>query len=541
MLQGNYLLAILVALALNLVPIYAVAEEGIASPNQQIEEDTEAACKNNLVLIIRTNSDKSACVTAETAQVLIRRKQARYPFETSQLIRVPFKLPADIKKKTIENISLGDWMSEAHFEIASSDSYALVWWMPNEFWQSLLFKVSGQGDLLNNILPDISILAISQADINLLGVSEYYSKEEIEKGLVIAFTDAKSKEQKIHLTQSIHPDLKRYLDAYKSGLVSSMGEIGENTYFYVLNNRSKENLLLLDPYQKGEINIQLKRRNKGVVIANIKTPLNSLFIPRKCPNGEDTHVSWEYCPWAGNVDEKNIMIANGQVSLTQSQTQFTSPSNVKRKPFSDIDVETASLDTTFQFVDKNLDTGLIIWMPGEVIISNLIRDSMFDDTLQEALFNDLLNTSLLIVRQGGEGFLGIRSFYSKEEIDKGMIITFTNLKGEKQRIYPAQNISPNLEMLIDQYKFFQSADLGSSGENTVVYVLNNKTEDSQRLLDPYQKGILNVQLKKRNGDYMTADVKMPLNALFVPRKCPKGKDAHVSWAYCPWSGEQPRY
>jgi hypothetical protein len=31
----------------------------------------------------------------------------------------------------------------------------------------------------------------------------------------------------------------------------------------------------------------------------LETPLNSLFVPRTCPNGKPAHVSWKFCPWGG--------------------------------------------------------------------------------------------------------------------------------------------------------------------------------------------------------------------------------------------------
>ena len=37
---------------------------------------------------------------------------------------------------------------------------------------------------------------------------------------------------------------------------------------------------------------------------------------------------------------------------------------------------------------------------------------------------------------------------------------------------------------------------------------------------------------------MTARVELPINALFVPRLCSDGREAHVTWNYCPWTGER---
>ena len=78
-----------------------------------------------------------------------------------------------------------------------------------------------------------------------------------------------------------------------------MGNLGKNMHFYVLNDKSKSFPRLLDPYRKGQINIQLSRKDDVLMTASIEMPLNSLFVPRKCPNGKDAHISWKYCPWTG--------------------------------------------------------------------------------------------------------------------------------------------------------------------------------------------------------------------------------------------------
>jgi hypothetical protein len=80
--------------------------------------------------------------------------------------------------------------------------------------------------------------------------------------------------------------------------------------------------------------------------------------------------------------------------------------------------------------------------------------------------------------------------------------------------------------------------MGKFGNKVHFYVLNDRSKSLLRLLDPYRKGLISVQLANRNDDQITADIEMPLNALFVPRQCPNGKDAHISWKYCPWSGKR---
>jgi hypothetical protein len=48
-----------------------------------------------------------------------------------------------------------------------------------------------------------------------------------------------------------------------------------------------------------------------------------------------------------------------------------------------------------------------------------------------------------------------------------------------------------------------------------------------------------IRVKLSNADAVhMAELELPLDSLFVPRLCPNGKPAHVSWDYCPWSGKK---
>ena len=99
--------------------------------------------------------------------------------------------------------------------------------------------------------------------------------------------------------EKIDPELEIVLATITPILGSAMGNLGNNVHFYILNDKSQSSLRLLDPYQKGLLDIQLVKRNDGLMTANIEMPLNSLFVPRKCSNGKNAHITWKYCPWTG--------------------------------------------------------------------------------------------------------------------------------------------------------------------------------------------------------------------------------------------------
>ena len=181
--------------------------------------------------------------------------------------------------------------------------FALAWWIPNEFWESILSQdtTTSEADkkAMLDVMSGVSLLAVVQADITAFGAFKFYSKEEIEKNMAISFSGLDGKKKKLSPIQTIDPDLEVVLGVFKPILGAAMGKLGENLHFYVLNDKSKSSIRLLDPYRKGQINIQISRRDKVLMDASIDTPLNSLFVSRKCPNGKEAHISWKYCPWTG--------------------------------------------------------------------------------------------------------------------------------------------------------------------------------------------------------------------------------------------------
>jgi len=209
------------------------------------------------------------------------------------------------EKKSLEDVDPDSFIADTQVipPGAGDNHVALAWWIPNEFWESMLSRDATTSEADKKAMLDamsgISLLAIVQGDITTFGAFNFYSKEEIKEKMSISFTDASNKRQRMSPMQTLDPDLEVILGVFKPILGAAMGNLGNNMHFYVLNDKTKSSPRLLDPYRKGHISIQLSKRDEVLMSADIEMPLNSLFVPRKCPNGKDAHISWNYCPWTG--------------------------------------------------------------------------------------------------------------------------------------------------------------------------------------------------------------------------------------------------
>jgi hypothetical protein len=186
---------------------------------------------------------------------------------------------------------------------AGDNHVALAMWLPNEFWASVLSRDEGTSESDKNALMDlmsgISLLIVVQADISHFGSFSFYTREEIQKNMKLSFSAEEGNKQTLSIVQKIDPDLEMVLNLFKPILGGAMGNLGDHMHFYVLNDKTKSSPRLLDPYGGGQIDIHLTRRDKEVLSAGIDLPVNALFVPRKCPNGKDAHISWKFCPWTG--------------------------------------------------------------------------------------------------------------------------------------------------------------------------------------------------------------------------------------------------
>ena len=129
-------------------------------------------------------------------------------------------------------------------------------------------------------------------------------------------------------------------------------------------------------------------------------------------------------------------------------------------------------------------------------------------------------------------------FFSKEQIEKDMKLVYTGAEGKKQNVSIVKTIDPTLEVLLGVFKPILGAAMGSMGNSMHFFVLNDKVKSTNRLLNPYEKGKIDIQLKKKEKVFMNTSIEFPLNSLYVPRICPNGKEAHISWSYCPWTGKR---
>ncbi len=218
---------------------------------------------------------------------------------------------------------------------------------------------------------------------------------------------------------------------------------------------------------------------------------------------------------------------------------ITTVDAAEKRAYKDIPFAALTAETQAEPVDAG-DNHIAIawWVTYEYWASIFARDQSMDEAIRAEVLQALEGYGLIGVVQADISMFGAFNFYDKQQVADHMYFKYTNERNESQVIPTSNNISNDLKLMLEQIKPSLEAALGNMGTHFYIFVVDDKNPDGSRLLDPYKTGQLEIGLQKKSGQKMVVQFNSPLNSLFVPKICPNGKPAHISWNYCPWSGKK---
>jgi len=211
---------------------------------------------------------------------------------------------------------------------------------------------------------------------------------------------------------------------------------------------------------------------------------------------------------------------------------------IEKKPIAAVDTNQLTEDTQISAPCDNDHMNFIWWVPPEFWQATYANDKTTSEPDKKLIINTLRPYSLLMICQADISSFGSFKFYSKDEIESKLDITFKSKNGSLIKLIPLKDIDSDLQLMLDIFKPMFTAAAGNLGQNMHFFVFEDYDSTGKRKIDPYRFGTLNLRIGNREGKLMQTQLDFPLNSLYVPRKCPNGKEAHVTWKYCPWTGEK---
>lgn len=235
----------------------------------------------------------------------------------------------------------------------------------------------------------------------------------------------------------------------------------------------------------------------------------------------------------------SILVFLGGCASLQSTAREEVPFGeaLERKTYREISIRkiiketqaTAEID-----VDKHL--AFVWWIPYEYWATSFENEKNIVDEAKAEMLRVIKQYNVIAMVQADVTNFGVFNYYTKNEIEDNLRMSYQteNLVELDQAV----NVSADMKMLLSKTEPVLRAAMGNLGRNFHFYLYPGFNSDGERVIDPYKFGTLKIRTKVRSGKNVDLEIELPLNSLYEARICPNGKEAHVSWAYCPWSGQK---
>lgn len=210
-----------------------------------------------------------------------------------------------LERKNLADISLKELLADtqAQPEGTKDRHITFVWWVPFEYWASVFARDPDLPDAVRaemlKVLKKHTVLAVVQADVSPIGTFHYYSEEDVVNNLGVSYTSGSKKEIFLTPEENEAGDMQLLMSQVSPIMQAAMGNLGANLHFFIYSDLNENGKRVIDPYKEGLLKVELSNNDGEKLHVEYPTPLNSLFVPRKCPNGKGAHISWNYCPWSG--------------------------------------------------------------------------------------------------------------------------------------------------------------------------------------------------------------------------------------------------
>jgi hypothetical protein len=133
---------------------------------------------------------------------------------------------------------------------------------------------------------------------------------------------------------------------------------------------------------------------------------------------------------------------------------------------------------------------------------------------------------------------GAFSYAKPDAVFDSTKTSYINAEGKEADLPLERTANGDAQNIINAMKPILVNAIGAMGANCQMFVIPNEIPGANKPISAYDAGKIKVTLAAiGNNPGGVATIDMPLDALYVPRKCAKcSKEAHISWMYCPICG-----
>lgn len=171
------------------------------------------------------------------------------------------------------------------------------------------------------------------------------------------------------------------------------------------------------------------------------------------------------------------------------------------------------------------------WVPTEFWMVAMKQDAKNTQEAIDQVQAAFADYILLGVVEGSQTPLGAIDFSPRESV-----LSRLRVLADGVEFRAVGKAHKDAQLVVDMMKPMLASMMGELGSQFHLVMLSS---DKRRPPSGYESVSLRVTLDGTKGATARSfEFVGPLDALHVPRSCPNGKPAHITWKYCPWDGSK---
>lgn len=194
-------------------------------------------------------------------------------------------------------VKIDQFLRETQKTSPSTDTVDLVWWIPPQFWASVLADNADVPDKtraeIEEIFAQYTVVAAVKGSIGNFGVDKFVSDDEMRAQLRLV--DPHGTSYAPIAADKLDSRLVVMVQILKPLMANVVGQMGTNLNFYAFPAKTQDGRPVADPFGAGKLTIKLGSEEYA-----FRLPLGSLLPPRHDPaSGEVFPGSYRYNPYTG--------------------------------------------------------------------------------------------------------------------------------------------------------------------------------------------------------------------------------------------------
>jgi hypothetical protein len=195
-----------------------------------------------------------------------------------------------------DKVRIDQLLGETQKTSPSTDTLDIVWWIPPQFWQSVLTDDATDPAVreeITELFGGYTVFAVAYGKLGTFGASGFLDEDALRNELELVDMHGGS-----HAPLSQEDVDERFgvmVQMMKPVLANLIGQLGSNIHFIAFPAKDADGRRVVDPYAEGRMVVQLKDHAYA-----FRLPLGSLLSPKRDAGaGEIFPGSYDYNPYTG--------------------------------------------------------------------------------------------------------------------------------------------------------------------------------------------------------------------------------------------------